>query len=88
MEELKPIYDNVKSYYGKAIIRSYDGFISLQSYSDNVSTIDTSKHIAIIWDNAILTKTTLRHIKEFLKQYGFVIGSKEKLCKMYLQPNL
>lgn len=77
--ELEPIYSNVKSFYGKARIIKENGVIKLQSYSTIVSIIENGKAKILGWYSA----TTTRHIKEFLQQYGFEIGTKAQLEKMY-----
>ena len=37
-----------------------------------------------MWDSSA---TTLRHVKEFLQQNGFEVGSKQALAKMYGRAN-
>lgn len=77
--ELEPIYSNVKSFYGKAKIIREDGTIKLKSYETIVAEIkDRKAHI-----NGFYSATTTRHIKEFLQQYGFEIGTKQQLEKLY-----
>lgn len=77
--ELEPIYSNVKSFYGKAKVITDNGVIKLISYSTVVATITNGKlHI-----NGFYSATTTRHLKEFLQQYGFDIGTKAQLEKMY-----
>lgn len=69
--ELNPQYENVKSYYRKAfVIKETDGSISLQSYNTIVCTIAVGK----IYIKDTYSKTTLRHIKEFLRQHAAEIG--------------
>lgn len=72
--KLKPQYDSAKSFYGKAkIFRNNEGGIFLQSY-------DTI--VVEVWDEALYgvgakyvvihgwySRTTMRHINEFLLQY-------------------
>lgn len=78
--ELKAIYSNVKSFYGKAkVIICDDGRIQLQSYQTIVAEIKDGKLTIFDW----YSPTTTRHIKEFLMQYGFKTGTKEQLTKMY-----
>lgn len=72
--ELKPIYERKKSYYKKAIIgKGFTDCLNLYSYDLKVATIDAkTKELTIplnITKNN-LTQTTLRHIKEFAKQYA------------------
>lgn len=77
--DLEPIYSNVKSFYGKAKIIREDGTIKLQSYNTIVAEIkDRKAHI-----NGWYSATTTRHIKEFLKQMGFEVGTKAQLEKLY-----
>lgn len=77
--ELEPIYSNVKSFYGKAKVLRENGVIKLQSYSTIVATIENGKaHI-----NGWYSATTTRHIKEFLQQMGFKVGTKSQLEKLY-----
>lgn len=77
--DLKPIYANVKSFYGKARIIRENGVIKLLSYNTVIAEIKDNKvHI-----NGFYSQTSTRHLKEFLQQYGFKIGTKAQLEKMY-----
>ena len=68
---LNPKYENVKSYYRKAlVIERSDNSISLKSYDTEVCTIAAGK----IWIEDTYSSTTLRHIKEFLRQHVAEIG--------------
>lgn len=75
--ELQPIYDNRKSFYGKAkIIHDYEsGNISLMSYNTVVCRIDNYNKFHRIWND--YSATTMRHINEFIKQYGISGGGKK-----------
>lgn len=77
--ELEPIYSNVKSFYNKAKVLNDNGVIKLQSYSTIVAEIRNGK--AKIF--GFYSATTTRHIKEFLKQMGFEVGTKAQLEKLY-----
>ena len=77
--ELEVIYGNQKSFYGKAKVIKENGVIKLMSYSTIVAIIENGKAKILGWYSA----TTTRHIKEFLQQYGFEIGTKAQLEKMY-----
>ena len=79
MEELQPIYSNVKSFYRKAKVLKNDDTIQLISYSTKVTEIKNGKAHIYGWYSA----TTTRHIKEFLQQNGFKTGTKAQLEKMY-----
>lgn len=74
---IKPIYDNAKSFYNKCyeikylnnknIITRYDLF----SYTTLIMTLKDNKIIFYdkdINNKDIYSKTTLRHIKEYIKQ--------------------
>lgn len=77
--ELEPVYSNVKSFYGKARVLKENGVIKLLSYDTIVATIENGKvHI-----NGWYSATTTRHIKEFLQQMGFKVGTKAQLEKLY-----
>ena len=80
--DLMPMYTSQKSFYGKAkVIEMESGEIILQSYDTFVASIKEGK----VTINGFYSNTTLRHIKEFLKQNGFEVGSKKELEKMYMQ---
>lgn len=77
--ELEPIYSNVKSFYGKAKVLRENGVIKLLSYDTVIAEIKDNKvHI-----NGFYSQTSTRHLKEFLKQYGFKTGTRQQLEKMY-----
>lgn len=76
---LEPVYSNVKSFYGKARIIRENEVIKLLSYDTIIAEIKDNKvHI-----NGFYSQTSTRHLKEFLQQYGFKIGTKAQLEKMY-----
>ena len=95
MTFLKPIYDGRKSFYNKAIVTENaviwadgqtlkaDGEKHLYSYNTEVCYIDAENkvHLLSSWS---YSATTLRHIKEFLKQNGFTADSKKQIEKDYL----
>lgn len=77
---LEPHYDSRKSFYGKArIITEPDGSQTLISYSTKVAEIKNGK--AIVYGT--YSSTTLRHIKEFLKQNNFKAESSSQIMKDY-----
>lgn len=86
MYELIPIYDSRKSFYKKAIVYSNNGYIKLQSYSTIVAMIDINKGIVGI--NGIYSATTLRHIKEFLKQNGYIADTQQQILKDYYRRDM
>lgn len=96
-EEAKPLkeepikdldikYDSRNSFYGKAKVDyKNDGTQVLYSYGTPVCRIKDGKATLLRkgylgWSSS---PTTLRHVKEFLQQNGFKIGSYKELAKMY-----
>lgn len=83
---LQPRYDARQSFYGKALvfIDEQTGSKMLHSYGTHVATITGSD--AVVLKDAhpqALSQTTLRHIKEFLKQNGFNAESKAQIVEDY-----
>ena len=81
---LEPIYDTRKSFYGKAFIgKDDDGNDMLKSYGTLVAKIVDGKPEVYtnvdMWDS----NTTLRHIKDFLKQNGFKADTKAQIARDY-----
>lgn len=82
---LEPRYDGRKSFYKKAWVRENDdNTIDLISYATKVATINTNIIPATCRINGTYSPTTLRHIKEFLKQYNMPCGSKNDIINMYM----
>lgn len=77
--ELKPVIDSRKSFYKKAFTVTENDTITLISYDTEVAEIKDGK--AKIFDT--YSVTTLRHIKDFLYQNGFKIGTKSELLEWY-----
>ena len=79
--ELSTKYDSRKSFYGKARVEtsSTTGEVYLVSYQTKVASIHDS--IAIVYDT--YSATTLRHIKEFLRQNGFKAENSKQIMKDY-----
>lgn len=80
-KELLPVFENVKSYYKKAEVKKYYNKYNiivkyeLLSYNTLVliykdSKIKLNKDINI---NLLTSQTTLRHIKEFIKQHYYLL---------------
>lgn len=76
---LEPVFDTRKSFYGKAKVITENDTITLISYSTRVAEIKDGK--AKIFGT--YSPTTLRHIKDFLYQNNFPIGTKSELLEMY-----
>lgn len=83
VRELSPVYNNQDSYYGKAfIISNRDGGVALKSYDTIVAFLDSDGYLSI---RDTYSSTTLRHIKEFMFQNHFTVGTKHdiKECFVY-----
>lgn len=79
--ELCPYYDSAKSFYGKAKVVEVGNDVFLMSYDTVVACYNRSAKIAQVFDT--YSATTLRHIKEFLKQSGFKAETKKQIEKDY-----
>lgn len=80
---LIPIFDSRKSFYNKAVVTTSDNSINLYSYNTLVCKIHNDNTVTLTANNAHYTNTTLRHIKEFLKQYNFKADTKKQLLTDY-----
>ena len=69
--KLRPVYSNVKSFYGKATVwaDSERDLEVLSSYGTDVCRIEDRKVSFLNNSVHFATKTTLRHIVEFLAQH-------------------
>lgn len=77
--ELNCNFDSRKSFYGKANVRTEDGKTILKSYSTDVAYIKDGKAVV----NGTYSPTTLRHIKEFLKQNNFKAETSKQIVEDY-----
>lgn len=91
---LIPKYDSRKSFYNKAVVETefndtYKAYIvTLYSYevpvvrlTSNVDTLDDyAVRLLPRWDHSA---TTLRHVKEFLRQNGFKAETKAQIERDY-----
>ena len=88
-KELKVMYGYQKSFYKKAFLIEEEGKIILHSYDSYMITKENNK--LIFNDNINLySMTTLRHVKEWLKQLGkFELAElpKRKLIKLLNENN-
>lgn len=70
--ELLPLRDRAKSFYGKATVTEYnEKLIVLTSYNTEVCRIENGKFIRM-WGG--YSSTTMRHVNEFIYQYGIMGG--------------
>lgn len=89
--ELNTQYDSAKSFYKKATVRKeFTGTMTiytLTSYTTEVAEVQQNGNgdftVASVFGTH--SATTLRHIKEFLKQYGFKADTKAQIEKDYFQ---
>lgn len=72
-------YDSRASFYGKAKVTELYGAKRLYSYDTHVATIDLG--MATVFGT--YSATTLRHIKEFLKQNGFKADNAKQIMEDY-----
>ena len=79
--ELKPIFLNQKSFYNKAQIEKTSTGKKLYSYTLFVAEINGKK--ATVYN--LQSDSTLRHVKEFLKQEGLKADNKKQIVADYLK---
>lgn len=83
--EMSAVYDSARSFYGKAVVEERMGFKTLMSYGTVVCTVDTVGDLGMpmfcLHDKWDFSATTLRHVKEFLRQ---AIGKPVPLTKARL----
>ena len=80
--ELCPYYDNKQSFYGKAKVIEIENDVFLVSYDTVVAFYNREVKVPKVYDT--YSATTLRHIKEFLKQSGFLAESKKQIERDYM----
>lgn len=80
--DLVPIHDRVRSFYGKAEVTHTKNGLLLTSYKVPVCIIRDFGQVYLgdKWD---CSPTTLRHVKEFLKQNGYKAESKKQIKEDY-----
>ena len=83
MMELCPYYDSAQSFYGKAKVFEIENDVFLMSYDTIVAFFNRDTKIARVMDT--YSATTLRHIKEFLKQNGFKAENKKQIENDYIK---
>lgn len=81
--ELCPYYDNAQSFYGKAKVIEIENDVFLVSYDTIVAFYNRETKIAEVVDT--YSATTLRHIKEFLRQNGFKAETKKQIEHDYMK---
>ena len=81
--ELCPYYDSAQSFYGKAKVIEIENDVFLVSYNTIVAFYNRETKIAEVVDT--YSATTLRHIKEFLRQNGFKAETKKQIERDYMK---
>jgi hypothetical protein len=79
--DLRPENDSRKSFYGKAKVRTENGKLILRSYDTDVAYIENGH--AVVTNTQ--SPTTVRHVKEFLKQNGYKADTKQQIEKDYTE---
>lgn len=74
MEELKPVHDGHKSFNKLAHVKRLPatGVVYLISYTTYVCFYDARGRFHRVWQG--WSRTTMRHIVEFVKQFGRRVG--------------
>ena len=67
---LEPAFSNQKSFYGKARMIVADDSTILTSYAVKIVELKNNK-LKMICKQRDLSATTLKHLREFLRQFGF-----------------
>lgn len=65
---LQPIYEPKNSFYKKAKVIFDNGKTTLYSYDTKIIELK-DRELVYMCEECLLTQTTLRHLKEFLKQF-------------------
>ena len=82
--DLDTQFDSRKSFYNKAKVDvKRDGTQVLYSYNTPVCRISADDHRVTLFPKWNKSPTTLRHIKEFLKQNGLIADSKHQIANDY-----
>jgi len=77
--KLECIHDSRQSFYGKAVCRVEGEKLILRSYATDVAYIEYGRAVV----RGIYSPTTLRHIKEFLKQNRFKAKTSKQILEDY-----
>ena len=82
--ELDCRYDARQSFYGKAKVVVDKGCKTLYSYDTKVAQINRKGELKLFpyWD---YSQTTMRHVKEFMRQNGFRVDTVAQIRKEYIK---
>jgi hypothetical protein len=84
--DLEAKYDSRRSFYGKARVEADYPLVKLISYSTNVATITFNgqpEDKGTLQVFGTYSNTTIRHIREFLLQYGFKADTTKQIMADY-----
>lgn len=79
--DMTPQHDGRKSFYGKAKVVDDNGELTLYSYNVPVAKISNGQ--VTLLDKWDWSQTTLRHVKEFLRQNGFEATTLSQMRNTY-----
>jgi hypothetical protein len=90
MYELQTKYDGRKSFYSKAIVKQVDNVAWLYSYGNKICEVRVTQlddiEVKIFnqrGTDLTFSHTSLRHLKEYLKQSGLEATSKAQIMRDY-----
>jgi hypothetical protein len=83
--DLNTQYDSRKSFYGKAKVDKGDDWNQNKLYSYNTLVAEIVDYEPVVY--GIYSATTLRHIKEWLKQLGYRADNAKQIMQDYGQVN-
>ena len=81
--ELTPEFDSRQSFYRKAMVKYTGPWKELHSYGSHVMSLEPGQRTVVLlprWDESA---TSIRHVKELLKQNGFTAESKAQIARDY-----
>jgi hypothetical protein len=76
---LKPKYDSAKSFYRKAMVETDGNAKKLYSYDTLVASVKNG--VGEVYN--LQSKTTTRHVREFLLQEGCDAGTQKQIYQDY-----
>ena len=79
--EMHPIYEDTAEYYGKAKIVVEGDMRFLYSYSDLTASYNWKTDEFKILFKGQMPVTTVRHLREFANQYGYILNDNNQLIK-------
>lgn len=81
--DLEAIYDAAVRFYGKAQVVTKGSHLELLSYGRPVASVDKISDELRLSRDWAASATTLRHVKEFMKQNGFKAETKQQIARDY-----